>query len=274
MAPSGDNPPDVPAGDPTNPQLVNAIREVALHDNEQTRRALYEALLRAVFLLPVTERPRNAGGWERTQEETLVRLLVTRDRNGQHELLVFTDTEGLLRWRPAGCVFIGMKATELFPLALKHGFASIIVNVAGPTGGEITRGELQFLAEGLIPDAAEPILQEAEIPEDTVTYLGTPARQPSDRLVAAVREGLSHEKEVTAAYLFQASIGKGRPRLVLGLYLRDPLPRDVVGLVVRRLMKTVQPALPDGEYLDCIILDRSWTEHLAPVVRAVFQRAA
>jgi hypothetical protein len=141
--------------------------------------------------------------------------VATQDK-GEMVLLAFTDTDALLRWRPAGCAVVGMRAADVFPLAIANRFASIVVNVAGPTGGRITRGEFQ-LAEGALPGEAESGLMSGRVLKQTQAYLGAPARPPSKALVDAVGTGLDANELVQAAYLFQVKIGKGEPHLMLGL---------------------------------------------------------
>jgi hypothetical protein len=140
--------------EPSNPELVQAMRNVALNDNRVTRGALYEALLRSVLLVPVATRP-GSPGWKALSQDTTMQFIVTRGHDGQTKLLVFSDSQALQRWKRSGSGFIGLEARTLFSLALQNGFDAVIVNVSGPTGGEITRGELEVLAQGLFPTDAK-----------------------------------------------------------------------------------------------------------------------
>jgi hypothetical protein len=126
------------------------MREVALKDSFLTRRALYEALLRSVLLVPVANPP-HADGWKTLSQDTTLQFIATRGPDGQKWLLAFSDSASLQRWKPSGSSFVGLEAITLFGLATQNEFDAIIVNVAGPTGGEITRVEFELLARGVSP---------------------------------------------------------------------------------------------------------------------------
>ncbi len=262
-----------PAADPTNPQLIRAMDQVARNDNTQTRSIPHERLLEAVLLLPVAERPNQVEGWQTAQQETPIQLIVTQDK-GETVMLAFTDTAGLLRWRPAGCAFVGMPAADVFPLAIASRFASIVVNVAGPTGGRITRREFQFLAKGVLPGKAESAMMAGQVQQQTVAYLGAPSLPPRKALIDAVATGLDGHQPIKAAYLFQFKIGQGEPHLMLGLVPGGVLTKEQAEFVVRDLMERLNPVLGDGEYLECMVLDASWLKDVQRFVRPVFQRAA
>lgn len=262
-----------PAADPTNPHLITAMDQVARNDNAQTRRVLYEGLLEAIFLLPVTERLNQVEGWQIAQQETPIQLVVTQEK-GETVMLAFTDTAALVRWRPAGCAYVGMPAADVFRLAIKNGFASVVVNVAGPTGGRITRREFQFLAEGIVPGRAQSAVMAGEVQQQTAAYLGAPSRPPTEALIDAIATGLDGHQPIKAAYLFQVKIGQGEPHLMLGLVPGGVFTKEQAEFVVRDLMERLNPVLGDGEYLDCTVLDASWLKDVQRLVRPVFQRAA
>lgn len=143
-----------PSGEPSNPELVQAMRRVAVNDSRATRHALYQALMRSVLLVPVANRP-GSPGWKTLNQDTTMQFIVTTKPDGRTGLLAFSDSQAMQRWKPSGSGFVGLEATTLFALALQNGFDSVIVNVAGQTGGEITRGELELLAQGLFPTDAK-----------------------------------------------------------------------------------------------------------------------
>jgi SseB protein N-terminal domain len=144
----------VRSGEPSNPHLLQAMRDVALSDNAATRHGVYEALLTSILLVPVANRPAFPG-WKTLQNDTTMEFITTQRPDGQTALLAFSDSTALQKWKPAGSGFVGIQAKTLFALAGQNGFNAIIVNIAGPTGGEITRGELDLLAQGRIPGETE-----------------------------------------------------------------------------------------------------------------------
>jgi len=128
------------------------MHAVAVDDNPRTRRALYRQLLQSTLLLPSNEAlGPGLGGWTALKKTTRLGLVTTTGPQGERILLAFTDEQALLRWKPTGSSYVGLHAMDLFRLALDNDVAGVLVNVAGPAGGTITRGEMEVLASGGTP---------------------------------------------------------------------------------------------------------------------------
>ena len=109
------------------------------------------------------------------------------------------------------------------------------------------------------------------VPAESEMLIGAPAQQPSESLVAALREGAADHPEIRAAYLFQMMIlAEGEePHLTLGLELGDRadftrISNDLAG----RAMKV----LPEGSYVDVYALPDDMAETVRQTVEPFYER--
>src|SRR4051812_24792927 len=132
-----------------NPELLDAVSVVAHDDNPETRRALYNALLNSTLLAPTRDEPGNeaASGWTTAQQDAGIPLVTLRNPQGQIAVPVFTDEGALNAWRPEGGPYIGFRGRDFFKIAQQNNTEAILLNPAGPAGGEITRREITALAQ-------------------------------------------------------------------------------------------------------------------------------
>lgn len=258
---------------PGNRKLVEAMREVSGNDNPKSRRQLYQALLGGTFLIPT------AGSTEESSRKKKITLtpgsrhqfITMRDAEGMVGVPVFTDSNALLAWRPQGSQYLELHARDVFSLALANNIDRIIVNVAGPTGGEITRAEIQALSEEALPEFGESDftgLASVEVSNDTPVYIGAPAKKPSSELIARIGEALASQALIKAGYLFQVVIGKGQPHLTVGIQFSILPEKQDLDEIMRHLLEAARPALGQGEYVDFMVLNK---EDLLNTVRSYVQ---
>lgn len=129
------------------PRLENA----ALHERMEaasrtrdlpTRNRLYHGLVRARFIVPLTEPAAAPGIGAELALRTAGQL------HGEAVAALFTDWETLTRFDPRGlpvAVFAGM---DIFPLLASRRFVSVLINPTGQRGGELYRHEIDAIAEG------------------------------------------------------------------------------------------------------------------------------
>jgi hypothetical protein len=242
-----------PAESPTNPELIDAMAGVAHNDNGQTRRALYEALVNSTLLVPTAAQGEDPQpGWHSLEEDTQLQFIVLTNPQGQTALPVFTDEEALRLWQPEGAPYVAFHAHDLFALALQNNADALVVNVAGPTGGEITRHELSVLAQGTLPDPDGSMT----IDQDTQVLIGAPS-DPPQQLLDSLREGMAAHPEISAGYLTIMAIGAGEPHFVAGVrFSREPT-EEAIGGIMRDLSDTVRSVLAPDQYLDFVVVDDS-----------------
>ena len=79
----------------------------------------------------------------RTSEQR--ELIAVAGRDGP-VLLAFTDEGALARWAAPGTPWASMRMSDLAQEALEQSAASVVVNPAGPYGGEVERRDLEQMA--------------------------------------------------------------------------------------------------------------------------------
>lgn len=239
---------------PTNPELIDAMAGVAHNDNGQTRRVLYEALMNSTLLVPTSGEGDDdpQPGWHELAEDTQLQFVVLTNPQGQTALPVFTDEEALRLWQPEGTPYVAFPAPDLFGMALQNNADALVVNVAGPTGGEITRHELSVLAQGTLPDPDGSMT----IDEDTQVLIGAPSDQPKE-LVDSLHDAMVGHPEISAGYLTIMAIGAGEPHFVVGVRFSQVPPEEAISGIMRDLSDAVRPALEPDQYLDFVVVDDS-----------------
>ncbi|HET9493937.1 MAG TPA: enhanced serine sensitivity protein SseB C-terminal domain-containing protein [Chloroflexia bacterium] len=236
---------------PTNPRLLNAMRGVALNDNPETRDVLYRELSAATFLLPQPEpTPGKAPGFSWYEVGTPFSALAERDLRGRLVLPVFTDTTALFAWAPREANYVAMPAATLWALALQVRADAVVINVAGPSGGEVTRGEVQVLAQGGIPGPDGAYV----FPEGGTAQVRYPEPEPPEGLVGALWKAAAAHPGIESVYLVDVMIGQGEEHLLAGIEF-SPLPTDEeLPEIMRALGDSVMPWVDQDRYVDFIVL--------------------
>lgn len=236
---------------PTNPGLLNAMRAVALNDSQETRQALYQEFLAATFLLPQPEPPLGqspALSWY-TEGEPFT-ALADHDLQGRLVIPAFTDTTALFAWAPPDTSYVAMPAAAVFSLMLNVKADVLVINVAGPTGGELTRGEARILAQGGIPAQDGSYA----FPEGGTLHMRYPDPAPPDDLVSALWRAAAAQATIEAVYLVSAVFGQGEEHLLAGIEF-SPMPgsqdlAEIMGALSESLMAVVDEAT----YIDFMVL--------------------
>jgi SseB protein N-terminal domain len=129
--------------------FTNSLSEDALEKSLYPERMrLYHGLLAHDFLLPI---PMEATV---SLEKNLTLLMMENDA-GERGLPIFSHRDALALWAKQEVGFIVLPFSMLCNYALEAGADCIVLNVNGPFGREITRNDLTYLANSLIPPPAE-----------------------------------------------------------------------------------------------------------------------
>jgi type III secretion system (T3SS) SseB-like protein len=252
--------------------LLGAIRAVAERDEPDTRERFYAALLDSRILLPT---PDDGAPAAAAAGDGRVRFFTTPPgEDGSWKILAFTDEGALSAWRPEGARHLELDARALFALAVSTPTAGILLNVAGPAGGELTRREFATLAEGAIPAAAEGPTEEVLLHEGEEVLVTAPAKPPGEAFLGVLRMALEEAGPVRAAWLADVAFGAGERHPAVGVAL-DPTPGDdeLRGLF-DGVMARIQPLLGHGRYVDFIVLDRVWAPLFEETGPPVFERTS
>lgn len=132
---------DLQLGDPEptrNPDLVRAMKALAVRRDMDARQRVYIGVMNATFLMPV-----NPAGL--TADEPL-----EVDRLGSFPVIAaFTEIDSLRLWQPKGWPFALVPGTRLVPLAVSRRVGSLLVNPRGNVGGELYINELESIEGAL-----------------------------------------------------------------------------------------------------------------------------
>jgi hypothetical protein len=244
-------------------ELLSAIREVSERDDAVTREALYEALLDANLVLPAKQG---------ADEGHLFTTPPAED--GSWKLLAFTDADAAAAWRAEGVDLTTRPARDVFAAAVTSPTSAILLNVAGPAGGELTRREFTALAEGSMPSGDGEDVEEVHLAPGSEVFVTTPARPPGAAFLGVLRMALDESAPVRAAWLADVAFAAGELHPAVGVALEPGTGEDELRAVFDLVMGRIQPLLGHGRYLDFIVIDEVWGPLFADAGPPIFDREA
>ncbi|PYX58521.1 MAG: hypothetical protein DMG76_08670 [Acidobacteria bacterium] len=240
-----------------NLNFMRAMEAVAKLDSPKTRRALYESMQKAWFLVPTDRMPGPAvPGKHVLDGRTPVSLAIIRDANGRKVVPSFTDEEALAYWRGATPWF-AMQGASFFQGVVETDADEIAINpplpdkpMIRPTG-RITRAEFQALAEGMIPQTTgtDNTLQ-MEIVKPQRVFLGMPAQMPRHEIFDALAASAKSLPDIRALYFCQIVFGEGTPHGAIAIDLLPGTPQLQTDNVIGVLGSAIQPLLSKNELFD------------------------
>jgi hypothetical protein len=248
---------------PTNPFLLEKMKQLALEDNDQSRRAYYQAVLISTFLVPVagpsqpSQDPNPAAPFTQT-------FIMLKDNIGLKYILAFTDVDALRTYKPEGCNVSIAPASILLETAVKNDISTILINHQYHTGAVLKAREIEALAEGIMPVLEDGPAVALTLPEGTPRTVKPLTRAPAG-MVQALRAVLSEAAFIRQAFLFSSEIGRGRAHAVVGLELSAEAGTQL-GELVDRLGRMMKEFLDPAEFADIMVLDRDLLESVSAVV--------
>lgn len=221
---------------PTNDELLAALADVDDEATGPARERMYEALLDADLIVPVTgedDAIREADG----EVDLDVPILTAAD--GRTALSVFSDEEALTRFEPDGTPYVAVGGRTLFRLLAGEPPDLVLLNPAGPIGLELERDEIAALGRGEVPT----VTTGGGPPAGTQLRIGTP--DPDDvpvGLVPAAREALAADPGLVEGYLLTVGSQDGEEdRIALGVAFAGDPDEDAI----RAAFETVAEGLRD-----------------------------
>ena len=259
----------------TNPELLTAMEAIATQDSPANRRALYLALLESELVVPIAKPlGGNKPGLQLVTGTTDVEFVVLQDSPEQTSMLAFTDESAARLWK-SECYYIASNAVDLFAMALEMNVASIVLNIAGPTArGKLMRWEFQALAASMLPQADHQLgTSVITPPPDAEVKFSALVNKPSNKFMDGLKKSLASIPEIAAGYLMQAKIGDGAPHLVAGVQLASDPGEEDIRRIMNQLGDKISEFLPQGEFIDFIVIDNELNVPVAPASDAlVFKR--
>jgi len=223
----GPSTPDATQGGPSpakdqpdfeNSLLPAAMLAVAHADSPETRRVLYESMLKTWFVVPTREAVPDAPGFHDIQEGIAASFSLEHDSAGLLVAVAFTDEEALRNWNKA-IPWIALQGTAFFQAVAGTEVEDIVINPydsGDPNskmirpGGRVTRWELEALAQGDVPqNQAEGHAAMHDSPQSVLVTMPTqmPAAEVFDALGATARKFA----DVVALYFAQVIYPDGEP---------------------------------------------------------------
>ena len=251
-------------------QLVAALRAVAERDDATSREAVYTSLLDSSLFLPA-----EPGDDTEARTDGLHLFTTPPDADGSWKLLAFTDPDAAGAWRSEGVLLVERAAREVFAFAVGSPTSGILLNVAGPAGGELTRREFAALAEGVLPAADPDDVEELELAPGAEVLVAPLQTPPGEAFLGVLTMALGESGLVRTAWLADVAFEAGELHPAVGVDLEDGTDEPSQRGIFEHVMSRIQPLLGHGRYLDFIVVDPDvWAPLFSSAGAPIYERGA
>ena len=226
---------------------------VAHGDSPETRRALYESMLKTWFLVPTREEASDAPGFHDVKSDTAAMFSLEHDPAGLLVAVAFTDEEALRNWHKT-IPWIALQGTGFFQAVASTEAEEIVINpyeLDNPAskmirpGGRIKRWELEELAQGNLP--LLPAGGDAETQAGQSVLVTMPTQMPAPEVFDALGAAARKHSDVVALYFAQVIYPDGEPHWTVAVEFaasssvkRDKITMAALTKEARRILpKTV-----------------------------------
>lgn len=237
-------------------ELLARMRALSQEDSPANRASFYQALLAANLVVP-TSRPlaceRDESGAAILPQDEPIPLITVENDAGERAMLAFSDSAALRAWR-AGAESVPLAAHTLFAIAVQNDFDAVVLNIAGPDGGDLSRREFSMLVQGMLPLAENEHGAEALLAAGGRVSLAALSAAPSDALLEAFRSAAAAHPEIRELWLFRIAIGQSDWSLAAG-FCMDVTSEPQRRQVFQSVGDGVHLALGEDEYVDLLVLD-------------------
>lgn len=207
--------------------LEDVLREAAARGDREGVEAVRDAVAGERVLAPAVDTPEGAKAPAGIQ-----------DADGAWTFLAFTDLDAARAWRDDWPEWVDIAGVQLARFALSAGGQRLAINLSGPHGGVLERGDLELLAGA-----------GARAPE--VGPLTVPARPPTPDVLEVLRSAVAALDGLAAIVVLDAPESELGSHPVLGLVLAagaDP------AAVARAAGPYAQRTVASGEAVDVVVL--------------------
>ena len=200
-----------------NSPLPAAMLAVAHGDSPETRRVLYESMLKTWFLVPTREPVPDAPGFHDVQENTAAMFSLEHDPAGLLVAVAFTDEEALRNWSKT-IPWVALQGTGFFQAVASTEAEEIVINpyeLDNPAskmirpGGRVTRWEFEELAQGNIPQSQADDDAGTQAAQSVLVTM--PTQMPAPEVFAALGTTAGKLTDVVALYFAQVIYPDGEP---------------------------------------------------------------
>jgi len=267
-----------------NADLIQAMHDLALRDDAESRVRMYEQLLNSTLLIPTPEFP-EASPAERNQGG-LVSLQLTLITDNQNRKLTpaFTDIEALRNWDP-NTACLSARARGFFETVSTYfpDIQGVVVNPFDPIRkkirpmGTISKGEFEVLARGLVPRPGEMGLVNWQLPTIGIaSILEPPTRALPDSVAEMMKGSAKNIPEIARLLVFSITLSHGSPQLTIGIGLDTNVRKEREQFIVQALWSAIAPSLTGHDTLgslDFVVMDRQIAARAEQVGGKVYERS-
>src|SRR5689334_25029350 len=204
-----------------NSPLPAAMLAVAHGDSVETRRVLYESMIKTWFLVPTREPVTDTPGFHDVQENTASTFSLEHDSAGLLVAVAFTDEEALRNWHKT-IPWVALQGTAFFQAVASTEAEEIVINPYEPEnpeskmirpGGIVKRWEFEELAEGRIPEGHSG----KQVVEPQSVLVTTPKQMPAPEIFNAIGAVASKFPEIAGMYFGQVIYPDGEPHWTIAV---------------------------------------------------------
>lgn len=231
--------------------LPAAMLAVAHGDSPETRRVLYESMLKTWFLVPTREAAPDAPGFHDIKGDMAAMFSLEHDSAGLVVAVAFTDEEALRNWHKT-IPWIALQGTAFFQAVASTEAEEIVINpyeLDNPAsrmirpGGRVKRWELEELARGKLP--LKQAGGDAETPAPSQSVLVTmPTNMPAPEVFAALDAAARKLSEVVALYFAQVIYPDGEPHWTVAVEFASASSPKHLERAMSALTKAAQRVVP------------------------------
>jgi len=253
---------------------------VAHGDSPETRRVLYESMLKTWFVVPTREAPPDAPGFHDVQENTAATFSLEHDSAGLLVAVAFTDEEALRNWHKT-IPWIALQGTGFFQAVASTDAEEIVINpyeLDDPNsrmirpGGRVKRWEFEELAEGNLPQT--PMHEGADMQAAPESVLVTmPTQMPAAKVFDALGATASKFGDVVAMYFAQVIYPDGEPHWTVAVEFTSGSSRKHVERAMAALTKEAGTVFPTTVAGDLVLASSALGQSIATTGKKFYSAA-
>ncbi len=229
---------------------------VAHGDSPETRRVLYESMLKTWFLVPTREAVADEPGLHDIQENTAAMFSLEHDPAGLLVAVAFTDEEALRNWNKT-IPWVALQGTGFFQAVASTEAEEIVINpyeLDDPAskmirpGGRVTRWEFEELAAGGIPEGDSS----KQVVEPQSVLVTMPKQMPTSEMFEAMGKAARAFPEIVGMYFGQVIYPDGEPHWTIAVEFAADPPAKLVKHIMASLVQVARRVFPRNNTTDLL----------------------
>lgn len=258
----------------SNPDVLDAMYELAEDDNPQSRERFYDSFINSMLLVPaktVTAHSQDLR-WQLDASGSTVEILLLEDEDGYVLMPVFTDEDALLMWAEDGSTYTAIPTEALCKMFMRHVGDAMLLNPAGPVSGTVTRREIEILSSGMQPRINhQRTVTDAQVRDDDEVLVRA-ARYVSPALMEGLADALTDHPEFTDCLLFEVMSPGQDIKLVAGIRFDPVIPQDQQHCMLEAFLDSVEGIVHNVRTVEFLIIDDDGLQSLRAITDPFYSR--